>query len=201
MAQTRQCKQSLKCHYAQVFLNTKLNFLNNIFIHEHLYIILNFFDNITAMRIRMQKYRHRKKFHNNYNFEYNICRCVYFVKLPPDTWPPWRQFGWRQCDLRPFGLAYWHTGIQPWISPAGNWGPTHHAPGAVGPQSAVFVPWRTVHDPVLPAGGTGQPAGQVLIQEPTWRIWGQDVHGGLAFYSQVQRSLPKAASTKALQWK
>ena len=25
---------------------------------------------------------------------------VYIVKLPPDTLPPWRQFGWRQCDLR-----------------------------------------------------------------------------------------------------
>ena len=30
-----------------------------------------------------------------------ICMCVYIVKLPPDTLPPWRQFGWRQCDLRP----------------------------------------------------------------------------------------------------
>ena len=30
-----------------------------------------------------------------------ICMCVYTVKLPTDTLPPWRQFGWRQCDLRP----------------------------------------------------------------------------------------------------
>ena len=30
-----------------------------------------------------------------------ICMCVYTVKLPPDTLPPWRQFGCRQCDLRP----------------------------------------------------------------------------------------------------
>ena len=30
-----------------------------------------------------------------------ICMCVYIVKLPPDTLPPYRQFGWRQCDLRP----------------------------------------------------------------------------------------------------
>ena len=30
-----------------------------------------------------------------------ICICVYIVRLPPDTLPPWRQFGWRQCDLRP----------------------------------------------------------------------------------------------------
>ena len=28
--------------------------------------------------------------------------CVYIVKLPPDTLPPWRQIGWRQCDLRPY---------------------------------------------------------------------------------------------------
>ena len=27
--------------------------------------------------------------------------CVYIVKLPPDTLPLWRQFDWRQCDLRP----------------------------------------------------------------------------------------------------
>ena len=33
------------------------------------------------------------------------CMCVYIVKLPPDTLPPWRKFGWRQCDLRPLDLA------------------------------------------------------------------------------------------------
>ena len=27
--------------------------------------------------------------------------CVYIVKLPPDTLPQWRQFGWRHCDLTP----------------------------------------------------------------------------------------------------
>ena len=33
--------------------------------------------------------------------------CVYIVKLPPDTLPQWRQFGLRQCDLRPsFLWAY-----------------------------------------------------------------------------------------------
>ena len=26
--------------------------------------------------------------------------CVYIVKLPSGTLPQWRQFGWRQCDLR-----------------------------------------------------------------------------------------------------
>ena len=35
-----------------------------------------------------------------------ICMCVYIVKLPPDTLPQWRQFGWRQCDLRPFILIH-----------------------------------------------------------------------------------------------
>ena len=32
-----------------------------------------------------------------------ICMCVYIVQLPPDTLPPWRQFGWRKFDLRPIG--------------------------------------------------------------------------------------------------
>ena len=27
--------------------------------------------------------------------------CWYIVKLPPDPVPPWRQFGWRHCGLRP----------------------------------------------------------------------------------------------------
>ena len=30
-----------------------------------------------------------------------ICVRVYTVKMPPDTLPPWRQFGCRECDLRP----------------------------------------------------------------------------------------------------
>ena len=30
-----------------------------------------------------------------------ICMSAYIVKLPPDTLPQLRQFGWRQCDLRP----------------------------------------------------------------------------------------------------
>ena len=30
-----------------------------------------------------------------------ICMCVCTVKLSSDTLPPWRQFDWRQCDLRP----------------------------------------------------------------------------------------------------
>ena len=32
--------------------------------------------------------------------------CVYIVKLPPDSLPPWRQFGWKQCDLRPLEVLY-----------------------------------------------------------------------------------------------
>ena len=33
-------------------------------------------------------------------FVETICMCVHNVKLPPDTMPPWRQFGWRQFYLR-----------------------------------------------------------------------------------------------------
>ena len=48
---------------------------------------------------------------------YIVYMCVYIVKLLPDTLPPLRQFGWRQCDLRPFP----HSTIDPLSCTGPQW--------------------------------------------------------------------------------
>ena len=42
-----------------------------------------------------------------------ICICVYIAKLPPNTLPLWRRFGWRQCDLKPQCFVI-HLGLKNW---------------------------------------------------------------------------------------